>query len=135
MTIRKSQAFAAHRHAITMSLMAQLTNEIAPAFNAESEDIRRQHEEQRLDPKQGEALADHFKRARIQDMVIRRNEFISSLQTSWKEQLNERIKEYEGEIKEVEENGKKVMRVYFPDKSSAKVPPVLWIDYKVFQRV
>ena len=135
MTIRKSQAFVAHRHAVAMELMTQLVNDIVPAFNAEAEDIRRQFDEQRLDPKKGEALADHFKRARIQDMVIRRNEFLDSLKTSFKDQMEERIAEYQGELKEVEENGKTVTRIYFSDKSSAKMPANLWIDLKVFQRV
>ena len=135
MTIRKSQAFAAFRHDVIGQLMTQLSNEIIPAFNAESEDIRRTHEEMCKDPKKGEALADHHKRARIQDMVIRRTEFIASLQTSLKDQIMERIGEYEGEIKEIEEKGKLIKRAFFPDGSTAKVPQALWIDYKAFQRV
>ena len=135
MTIRKSQAFASHRHAVVLELTTQLVNEIVPAFNAEAEDIRRQWEEQRLDPKKGEALADHFKRSRIQDMVIRRNEFLDTMRTSFKEQMKERIDEYQGELKEVEENGKTITRVYFPDKSSAKMPNHISFDLKMFQRV
>lgn len=130
--MRKSQAIAAFRNAKILELNNQLDNEIVPAFNAEVADIKHEWEEGCKNLSIGEALADHKKRARVSDMLVRRKEFIDSLQTCLKMEMNERIKEYGGEIQESEKDGKKVLLAQFPDGSIARVPKSLWINYDLF---
>lgn len=138
MTIKRSQAFAAMRQSLLSELSGIVQDELVPQFNSEAEDIRREHEAMRLNPKKGEALADHRKRARIADMVVRRKVFIDDLQSRLQITLGGTVMDYKGEIvEEIEEGTGKVLsrKAVFPDGTTAKMPKSLWIDYRQFQRV
>ena len=134
---RMSQAFAAERTSLCAALTHELVTAYVPAFNAEAEDVRREHAKMSKNVKFGEALADHKKRARIQDMAVRREMFIKTLQTKLSEGLLKRVKDYQGEIKdEMDEKTQKPVKVaYFPDGTKAKFPKALWVDFSMFQRV
>jgi hypothetical protein len=135
--MRLSQAFATLRVAVIAGLTDQIMKELLPNFNSEVEDIRVQWEKKRAE---SEALADHEKRARIADLIVRRDAFIESLNNDLRLQLGARAKapEYGGEIKEVpdaKKEGKTVLEVKFKDGSTARMPKSLWVDYKAFSRV
>lgn len=137
MTIRRSQAFAAMRQVIIDGLLSKV-GEYVHVFNAEVEDIRKQHGAEAKDPKFGEAVADHRRQARIKDIVTKRRVFLDSLNAELQEKIEEKIGEYAGEIEEqVVEGTDKVIAMIakFPDGTSAKMPKALWVDYKQFQRV
>ena len=133
--LKMSQSFAAFRKSILAELQQLLETDNVPDFNAECEDIRRVYEDMRLNPKKGEALADHKKRARINDLVIRRNMFIDTLQTRLALEQNKRIEEYKGEIITEKDGEKDVVVAKFPDGSKAKVARALWINYELYDRV
>ena len=133
--MRKSQAFASHRHAVILELNKELQEHGIPEFNAEAADIRKIHEEDSKTTDVGEALADHQKRARTNDMLIRRKEYIDGLQTRLKMEMHTRVEEYKGTLIEEEKDGKKIYVAKFPDGSQARVPRGLWVDYKAFQAV
>jgi len=133
---RMSQAFAAHQQAVLMELVQKLQVENVPAFNAEAEDIRRQHEEDSHNLKVGENLADHKKRARIRDLTVRRTTFINSLQTELHEKLAKRVEEYKGKVMDaVDKKDKPIKVVEFPDGTKAKLARNLWVDYGMYDRV
>lgn len=134
--MKMSQAFASERQAVIAECLHKVVQENVPSFNAECEDIRRQHEEQSKDLKIGEALADYRKRARVNHLVMKRANFIKSLETVLHKRQEERIKEYEGVIETEMDGDKEVIVAKFPDGSKAKVAKQLWIDYKnLYQRV
>lgn len=136
--MRLSQAFATLRVAVIAGLTSQINETLVPNFNSEVEDIRKEWEEKRAT---SEALADHHKRARIADLVVRRDAFIASLNDELRLQLNARAKlpEYGGEVAEVpvekEGKSKTVLEVKFKDGSTARMPKSLWVDYKIFARI
>lgn len=129
--LRQSQAFAAFRQSLVTEGLSKV-NQFVKEFNAEAEDIRNDFEKERP---VSEALAIDKKRARTMDLVIRKNNFLKELQTWFKIEQHTRLEEYLAELKDEEENGKKIVRAYFPDDTSAKVSKSLWIDYTQFQRV
>lgn len=131
--MHKSQAFAAFRTALVAELQADMTTELIPTFNAEIEDIRRTTEE--MKSLRGEALADHHKRARILDLKARQQDFIDSLNAEMREQLENRVKSYGGTIEVKKDGEKEILEATFPDKSTARVPKSLWINYNLFERV
>lgn len=134
--MKLSQAFATHRQAVIASLIKQVVEENVPTFNAECEDIRRQFDKEAKDMKIGEALADHYRRSRIADMVARRTLFINSLQTELHKQQMERIQAYKGEVVKEKDGDRDVEAIHFPDQSKAKLARNLWIDYKeLYDRV
>jgi hypothetical protein len=136
MSIRKSQAFAALRTQIITELQHQVEKELIPHFNAEVEDIRKEH--QRLTSEGNPALADHTKRARIQDLKVRQQDFLGSLNEDLRDRLGKRVTEYGGKVVEKEvgegKESRKVLEAVFDDGSTARMPKALWIDYNVFQR-
>ena len=140
--MRKSQAFAAFRQSLCTELTAAYLNNLVPQFNAECEDIRREHAstvEEANEAKSENAknklieLAEANKRARIMDLNVRKNEFVQSLRTRLKLEQDQRIEEYGGIVGTKE--GEKGKFVAFSDGSEAKVARDLWIDYKLLQRV
>lgn len=132
---KMSIAFAAHREAFTVELQQLLASQLVPEFNAEMEHIRRVHEEEKNNPKIGEALADHRKRAAYEDARVRRETFIQSLQSRLRLELEKKVKDYGGEIKDSEDReGKKLQVANFPDGSTARMPRALWINFKLFER-
>lgn len=137
MALHLSQAFAAFRTDVINELLSNLREELIPNFNSEVNDIRVEHEASKGE--KGEALADHHKRARIMDLRVRQQEFIDGLNQELQERLMKRIVEYKGEVKEKmvvnDTTEKKVLEAVFPDKSVARVPKALWIDYGQFDRV
>jgi len=133
---RMSHAFAAHQQTVLMELGKMFQEELVPQYNSEVEDIRRQHAEDSHNLKVGEALADHRKRARIEDLKVRRTNFINSLQTRLKLELEKRIEEYGGKVVDGEnKEGKPIKLVEFPDGSKAKMARNMWIEYRMFDRV
>jgi len=64
---KQSVAFALRREAIVAELQQVLTQTALPEWNARMEHIRRLHDEEKADPKIGEALADHRKRANVEE--------------------------------------------------------------------
>lgn len=131
--MHKSQAFAAFRTSLVADLQNDLTTELLPKFNSEVEDIRRMVQET-LENK-GQALADHYKRARITDLKVRQQDFIDGLNVEMREALVTRVTEYGGSIETKKEGEKEVLEAKFPDGSSARVPKSLWIDYNQFDRI
>lgn len=123
--IKYSHAFAQFSKSLILELQDDLNSNLLPQFNAEAEDIRREWEENKP---RSEALADHKKRARVLDLVIRRKRFIEELNTRLAMELKGRLEEYQAES--VGEH-----RVRFPDGSEASVPRGFFVDYRVFQRV
>jgi hypothetical protein len=135
--VKKSQAFAALRAAVVAELQEEINDVLIPRFNAEIEQIRREFEEKKPE---SEALAMHRRRARISDLVIRRDEFISKSNTEMRAQLEKRISEYGGSISEIEirsedDEPRKVLEAKFDDGSVARMPKSLWINYGAFNRV
>lgn len=131
--MRKSQAFAAYRTELVADAQLQIQQELIPQFNSEVEDIRRTTEEMKAS--RGEALADHHKRARINDLKLRQQQFIAGLNQEMCEALEKRVKEYGGQITEVEVEGKTKLEAKFDDNSVARMPKSLWVDYNQFHRV
>lgn len=140
--MKKSQAFAMLRESVIQELQFQIQTVLVPEFNSEVKDIEVEWENGR---KVSEALADHRKRARVADLIIRRDSFLESLNNDLRLALNARVKlpEYSGEISEIEipiskedeTETRKVLEVKFNDGSRARMPRSLWVDYKAFQRV
>lgn len=134
MSVRKSQAFAAYRTELVTEMQGDVLQTLVPSFNAEIVDIRKSTEETKQ--LKGEALADHHKRARIQDLKVRQQDFIDGLNAELTEKLSKRVDLYGGKIEEKEnEAGKKVLEATFSDGSVARMPKSLWIDYNLFDRV
>ena len=123
-SIKYAHAFAQFSRSLILELQDDFNNNLVPQFNSEAEDIRREWEEKRP---VCEALADHKKRARAMDLVVRRRRFIDDLNTRLKMELNLRVEEYEGKQEED--------KVVFPDESIAKMPKAFFVDYRVFQRI
>lgn len=135
--MKKSQAFAALRNQIVAELTENINSELIPQFNAEVIQIREVFEKSKPE---SEALAMHRRRAHIADLVVRRDEFIKGLNKDLHEQLTKRVKDYNGEIVEVEikdENDKpiKKLEAKFDDGSIARFPKSLWVNFKAFDRV
>lgn len=139
--MRCSQAFAALKSQVIAEMLDRVHTELVPHFNAEIEDIVKVWEKERP---VSEALADHKKRARIADLVLRRDSFIESLNNEMRLILGGRIKEkeYEGKVAEAETDDdhnpgkkRKVLEITFKDGSKARLPQRLWLDYRVFARV
>jgi predicted aminopeptidase len=132
---RMSVAFAANREAITVELLQLVSAEELPRFNASVENIRRLHEEERTNLKIGEALADHRKRARYEDARVKREQFIATLQSRLRLEMEAKVTEYNGTLEQSEDKeGKPVTIAKFPDGSTARLPRGLWINYKMFDR-
>jgi len=129
--IKMNAAYNAFRAALVTELQDALLNKFLPNFRAEMEDISREHQEIVAS---NEALANNKRHARELDLKMRRDQFIKQLQLELRSKCLCRVEEYQGEIEEIETNGKKQTRVTFPDKSQANVPNGLWIDYKLFDR-
>lgn len=141
--MKQSQAFATLRAAVVAELTDQIATHLVPSFNAEVVQIRERHEKARPE---SEALADHRKRAETADLVVRRDQFIAGLNTDMRTELEKRVKDYDGTIHEIEvemenKEGKKgpktkiVLEAHFGDKSTARFPKSLWVNYKAFDRV
>lgn len=151
--VKASQAFAALRQAVILELQNQVHDNLLPSFNAEVEDIRRTYakametaEEAPTDVAREKlkTLAEANKKARVLDLVKRKNDFIQSLQMQLRAEQMKVIEEYKGEPfveseKRKEKNGEEkertVEKVKFLDGSVAKVAQNLFIDYTGFQRV
>lgn len=135
--MKKSQAFAALRNQIVAELTENINSELIPHFNSDVVQIREAFEREKPE---SEALAMHRRRARIADLVIKRDEFIKGLNKELHDQLMQRVKDYNGEITEVtveSEDGKSVKKLEakFDDGSVARMPKSLWINFKAFDRV
>lgn len=140
--MKLSQAFATLRAEVVAGLQHRIATELLPQFNSEVENIRRNFEAKKPE---SEALAMHYRRAAIADLVVRRDAFISDLNTEMRLALNARVKlpEYDGKIEEVDDKPKdgtkgtprKVLEVTFKDGTKARMPKSLWVDYKAFARV
>lgn len=136
--MKLSQAFASFRTQIVNELQAEISAELIPSFNAEIVDIRSVWEKER---QTSEALADHKKRARIADLVVRRNQYLDAQNLEMRESLENRVKEYKGVINEITLKDEKtnkdkiILEAKFPDQSTARFPKALWINYKAFERV
>ena len=145
--IRQSQAFAAFRKSIINELNNDITTSLVPDFNSECEDIRRQYTDTETfasdQPDVAKVklieLAESRKRARILDLVVRKNKFLESLKVRLVLEMKQRLDEYHAEVMEEDEerDGKtrKVLKAKFPDGSQAKVPQNIHIDFSVFDRV
>jgi hypothetical protein len=130
-----SVAFAANREAITVELLQLVTAQELPRFNACVEDIRRIYAEENKNLKIGETLADHRKRARYEDARVKREQFIATLQSRLRLEMEAKVTEYGGELVASEDKeGKPVTIAKFPDGSTARLPRGLWINYKMFDR-
>lgn len=149
--LKASQAFAAFRQSVTTELTNQVFDKLVPNFNAEAADIRKGYDdaievanEAPTDAAKNRLieLAANTKKARIFDLVRRKNAFIDGLNVRMKLEIKERLDEYKGETYEEEEEDprnkgkkRKVTKVKFPDGSIAKVPQGLFVDSKLFQRI
>ena len=132
---RMSVAFAAQREAITVELLQLVDQQELPRFNAAVEDIRRQHEAEKGDPKIGEALADHRKRARYEDQRVKRETFMSTLQSRLRLEMEAKVTEYGGTLEQsTDKENKPLIIAKFPDGSTARMPRGLWVNYKMFDR-
>jgi len=130
-----SIAFATLREAVIVDLQQQLVTQSVPQFNAEIEDVRRVYDDERANPKIGESLAFHNRRARYEDMRVKREMFIKTLHTSLHSRLLQRVEEYGGDIEDsIDRDNKPVKVVKFPDGSSARLPRGLWVQYDQYHR-
>ncbi len=149
MSVRTSQVFAAQRTAIIKELQMEVSDKFLPNFNAEVFDIRKSFKDnstyaiEQPDTARNKLLdlGEARKKARILDLVKRKNDFLSSLKIRLGMEIKEKIEEFNGEVFEEEERigdtdrMRRVTKVKFPDKSVAKVPTGLYIDYSAFDRV
>ena len=132
---RMSVAFAAQREAITVELLQLVDQQELPRFNAAVENIRRLHEEESHNVKVGPALADHRKRARYEDERVKREMFLSTLQSRLRLELEAKVTEYQGTLETSEDKEHKPLIIAkFPDGSTARMPRGLWVNYKMFDR-
>ena len=143
--MKTSKVFAAFRQSISMEITQAIADGIVPEFNAECADIRRKFDdtitfattEAASDNARNKLidLAHATRKARILDLAKRRNEAIDKHRIHFLGDVRERLTDYNAEMVEDIEGGKKVLRAKFPDGSMAKVPQNLFVNYDQFDRV
>ena len=139
--MKQSQAFAAFRQSLITDKSHAILNELAPAFNARCEDIRRKARED-METYHNEALVNNRVKSAIYDLVLYRKQIIDGVQNALQQAVTARLADDQAElIEEVHPDDRRegltklVHIAKFPDGSSARVPQALWIDYSVFDRV
>lgn len=139
--MKQSQAFAAFRQSLITDLQHAVMNELVPSFNAQCENIRRRVEEDK-ETYHNEAKAINLKKSLTYDLVLYRDQILNTVQEDLKTKVLERLMKDGAEVREEEiphpkKEGrmKRTIMATFPDKSTARVPSALWIDYSMFDRV
>ncbi len=137
--MKASQAFAAFRTSLITDLNHAILNELVPEFNSRCEDIRRRVDDD-FKTYHNQAKSDNFKKTLVYDLVLHRKTVLEGVQKTLSDKITKRLEDDQAAVRteEISEEGKKpktVMIAEFPDKSSARVPMSLWIDYSAFDRV
>ena len=139
--MKTSQQFAAFRQSLITDLQHAITSELVPEFNARCEDIRRLAAED-FKKFQNQAKADNYKKTLTYDLVQHRKTVLDKVQEDLDKRIHEKLVQLGASLKQEEQpdpkkEGKMRMTTtaIFPDKSSARVPSALWIDYDQFDRV
>ena len=152
MSVRASQAFAAHRQAVLAELQLEIQKTLVPSFNARIRHIEKEYKDMLVKVEEAKAQGENWgpllltqaeadKKAEILDVNKKKNEYIRNMNEGLKLEMMEKVKEYGGEVIEEEEipQGKttlmKVLKAQFPDGSKAKFPKGIFIDYTLFERV
>lgn len=135
--IRSSQVFAAARQAALEGALAQIRSELIPAFNAEAEDIRREHAQI---AKSNKALADNKMKARMLALVHGRQQVLAKFEKDFMAEMEMHAGKLDGvkfQCTEVPRGKTKevtVPKVKFGDGSIAKWPK-LFVPFREFERV
>ena len=139
--MKQSVAFAAFRQSIITDLNHAVLNDLVPEFNSRCEDIRRRVEEDRL-TYHNEAKSSNLRKTLVYDAVLARQQVLDQIQSELQTKIMDRLVADNAEIREEEvpdpkkpNRMKKIITAMFPDKSSARVPSSLWIDFSAFDRV
>lgn len=133
--IRASQVFAAQRQVILEDILSRMRGELIPEFNAEIEDIQRQHAEI---AKSNVARADNMKKARILKLVHTKQQILAELSAEFIKRVESEAAVLNGVVFQCTEvpRGKTKEETYpkvkFDDGSVAKWPTKLHVPNREF---
>ena len=132
--MKMSKAFAAFRQSLITDKNHAILQELAPAFNAAVEDIRRQVEDD-FNTYHNQAKADNLRKTLTYDLILHRQEVLRSVQSDLRTIIDERLHRDGAQLRRDRVDNKVVIVADFPDGSQARVPTGLWVDYSAFDRV